>query len=97
MSSAGRGGVCVCPFPGFRVQHGPLTHLLPPPTLPEPSKTMVTELWLAPEEFQTSAVTPGSRITFCLKEFRVRPCLPPTPTPGHPSAPLNLPFVPRGC
>ncbi|XP_075019541.1 cell cycle checkpoint control protein RAD9A [Calonectris borealis] len=36
----------------------------------EPSKTMVTELWLAEDEFQTVAVTPGSRITFCLKEFR---------------------------
>ncbi|NXV86868.1 RAD9A protein, partial [Calonectris borealis] len=47
--------------------NGPLTHLLPPP---EPSKTMVTELWLAEDEFQTVAVTPGSRITFCLKEFR---------------------------
>ncbi|KAM7108844.1 cell cycle checkpoint control protein RAD9A isoform 2-T2 [Ciconia maguari] len=36
----------------------------------EPTKTMVTELWLAKEEFQTVAVAPGSRITFCLKEFR---------------------------
>ncbi|XP_010187295.1 PREDICTED: cell cycle checkpoint control protein RAD9A, partial [Mesitornis unicolor] len=36
----------------------------------EPSKTMVTELWLAEDEFQTVAVVPGSRITFCLKEFR---------------------------
>ncbi|NXW89525.1 RAD9A protein, partial [Alopecoenas beccarii] len=35
-----------------------------------PSKTMVTELRLAEDEFQTVAVTPGSRITFCLKEFR---------------------------
>ncbi|NXE85774.1 RAD9A protein, partial [Cochlearius cochlearius] len=34
----------------------------------EPGKTMVTELWLAPEPPQTSAVTPGSRITFCLKD-----------------------------
>ncbi|XP_075569121.1 cell cycle checkpoint control protein RAD9A [Pelecanus crispus] len=36
----------------------------------EPSKTMVTELWLAEDEFQTMAVAPGSHITFCLKEFR---------------------------
>ncbi|NXK87443.1 RAD9A protein, partial [Formicarius rufipectus] len=36
----------------------------------EPSKTMVTELWLAEDEFQSVAVSPGSRITFCLKEFR---------------------------
>ncbi|NWZ40945.1 RAD9A protein, partial [Brachypodius atriceps] len=37
---------------------------------PEPSKTMVTELWLAEDEFQSVAVVPGSHITFCLKEFR---------------------------
>ncbi|XP_061855887.1 cell cycle checkpoint control protein RAD9A [Colius striatus] len=36
----------------------------------EPSKTMVTELWLAEDEFQAVAVAPGSCITFCLKEFR---------------------------
>ncbi|NXD88529.1 RAD9A protein, partial [Halcyon senegalensis] len=36
----------------------------------EPRKTMVTELWLAEDEFQTVAVAPGSRVTFCLKEFR---------------------------
>ncbi|XP_009077007.1 PREDICTED: cell cycle checkpoint control protein RAD9A, partial [Acanthisitta chloris] len=36
----------------------------------EPSKTMVTELCLAEEEFQCVAVAPGSCITFCLKEFR---------------------------
>ncbi|NXH09191.1 RAD9A protein, partial [Bucco capensis] len=36
----------------------------------ELKKTMVTELWLAEDEFQTVAVTPGSCITFCLKEFR---------------------------
>ncbi|NWS31114.1 RAD9A protein, partial [Polioptila caerulea] len=36
----------------------------------EPSKTMVTELWLAEDEFQSVAVAPGSQITFCLKEFR---------------------------
>lgn len=36
----------------------------------EPGKAMVTELWLAPDEFQEVAVVPGSRITFCLKEFR---------------------------
>nr|XP_005497814.2 cell cycle checkpoint control protein RAD9A [Zonotrichia albicollis] len=31
---------------------------------------MVTELWLAEDEFQSVAVAPGSHITFCLKEFR---------------------------
>ncbi|NXT28973.1 RAD9A protein, partial [Syrrhaptes paradoxus] len=36
----------------------------------EPSKTMVTELWLGEDEFQTVTVTPGSHITFCFKEFR---------------------------
>ncbi|NXA55257.1 RAD9A protein, partial [Nothocercus julius] len=36
----------------------------------EPSRTMVTELWLAEDEFQAVAVTPGTCITFCLKEFR---------------------------
>ncbi|NWQ68509.1 RAD9A protein, partial [Neopipo cinnamomea] len=36
----------------------------------EPSKTMVTELWLAEDEFQSVTVSPGSHITFCLKEFR---------------------------
>ncbi|XP_014804232.1 PREDICTED: cell cycle checkpoint control protein RAD9A [Calidris pugnax] len=36
----------------------------------ERSKMMVTELCLAEDEFQTVAVAPGSRITFCLKEFR---------------------------
>ncbi|KAF1570946.1 UNVERIFIED_CONTAM: Cell cycle checkpoint control protein RAD9A, partial [Eudyptes robustus] len=36
----------------------------------EPGGTMVTELQLAEDEFQTVAVAPGSRITFCLKEFR---------------------------
>ncbi|KAM6392770.1 cell cycle checkpoint control protein RAD9A [Pluvialis apricaria] len=36
----------------------------------ERSKTMVTELCLAEDEFQTVAVAPGSHITFCLKEFR---------------------------
>ncbi|NXH41820.1 RAD9A protein, partial [Dicaeum eximium] len=56
---------------------GPPPHLglpsSPPPTLfptPEPSKTMVTELWLAEDEFQLVAMAPGSHITFCLKEFR---------------------------
>ncbi|NXE01667.1 RAD9A protein, partial [Chaetorhynchus papuensis] len=56
---------------------GPLPHpgvpSSPPPTpfsSPEPSKTMVTELWLAEDEFQSVAVAPGSHITFCLKEFR---------------------------
>uniref|UniRef100_A0A8C9N5A5 Cell cycle checkpoint control protein RAD9A n=1 Tax=Serinus canaria TaxID=9135 RepID=A0A8C9N5A5_SERCA len=37
----------------------------------EPSKTMVTELCLAEDEFQSVAVVPGSHITFCLKEFRM--------------------------
>ncbi|NWU73244.1 RAD9A protein, partial [Pterocles burchelli] len=54
----------------------------------EASKTMVTELWLAEDEFQTVAVTPGSHITFCLKEFRVSPCLDPPPIPR---SPLNAP------
>ncbi|XP_027659944.1 cell cycle checkpoint control protein RAD9A isoform X2 [Falco cherrug] len=36
----------------------------------ELKKTMVTELWLAEDEFQMVAVVPGSHITFCLKEFR---------------------------
>ncbi|NXN10292.1 RAD9A protein, partial [Indicator maculatus] len=36
----------------------------------ELKKTMVTELWLSEDEFQRVAVTPGSSITFCLKEFR---------------------------
>ncbi|NXI35479.1 RAD9A protein, partial [Galbula dea] len=36
----------------------------------ELKKTMVTELWLSEDEFQSVAVTPGSHITFCLKEFR---------------------------
>ncbi|NXB53201.1 RAD9A protein, partial [Leucopsar rothschildi] len=46
----------------------------------EPSKTMVTELWLAEDEFQSVAVAPGSHITFCLKEFRVTlPLAPPQP------------------
>lgn len=65
-----------------------------PPT--EPSKTMVTELWLAEDEFQSVAVAPGSQITFCLKEFRVSPHLSPSAL-GHPLVPLTLPFVPRGC
>ncbi|NXC59136.1 RAD9A protein, partial [Aleadryas rufinucha] len=56
---------------------GPLPHLgvpsSPPPTPfspPEPSKTMMTEMWLAEDEFQSVTVAPGSHITFCLKEFR---------------------------
>ncbi|XP_025965025.2 cell cycle checkpoint control protein RAD9A isoform X1 [Dromaius novaehollandiae] len=36
----------------------------------ESGRTMVTELWLAEDEFQAVAVAPGTRITFCLKEFR---------------------------
>ena len=52
---------------------------------------MVTELWLAEDEFQTVAVTPGSHITFCLKEFRVSPC----PAPCHcPRSPLRPPHPP---
>lgn len=57
---------------------------------------MVTELRLADDEFQTVSVTPGSRITFCLKEFRVRP-LPRRPPPRSPLSPPNLLFVRRGC
>lgn len=57
---------------------------------------MVTELWLAEDEFQSVAVAPGSHITFCLKEFRVSPHLSPSAL-GHPLVPLTLPFVPRGC
>jgi len=56
---------------------------------------MVTELWLAKEEFQAVAVAPGSRITFCLKEFRVSP--PPGAPLRHSSAPPNPPSLPRGC
>ncbi|KAM8807361.1 cell cycle checkpoint control protein RAD9A [Eudromia elegans] len=33
-------------------------------------RTMVTELWLAEDEFQAVAVAPGTCVTFCLKEFR---------------------------
>ncbi|XP_053923640.1 cell cycle checkpoint control protein RAD9A isoform X2 [Cuculus canorus] len=36
----------------------------------EPSKAMMTELWLGRDEFQAVAVAPGSHVTFCLKEFR---------------------------
>ncbi|NXY39635.1 RAD9A protein, partial [Pomatorhinus ruficollis] len=60
-----------------RVRGGPPPHLGVPPSPPpipfpppEPSKMMVTELWLAEDEFQSVAVAPGSHITFCLKEFR---------------------------
>ncbi|NXG22326.1 RAD9A protein, partial [Grallaria varia] len=65
----------------------------------EPSKTMVTELWLAEDEFQSVAVAPGSRITFCLREFRVSPCRVPlapcySPSPVSPSRPPSpSPFV----
>lgn len=86
---------CVSPSLALGRQHSPLTHPTHPP--PEPGKTMVTELWLAEDEFQTAAVAPGSRITFCLKEFRVSSC-PALPSPMSPlSPPLNLLFVPRGC
>ncbi|NWY22145.1 RAD9A protein, partial [Aphelocoma coerulescens] len=77
---------------------GPLPHLgvpfSPPPTPfspAEPSKTMVTELWLAEDEFQSVTVAPGSHITFCLREFRVSPhpsstalCHYPPLCPPHP-------------
>ncbi|KAM4666873.1 LOW QUALITY PROTEIN: cell cycle checkpoint control protein RAD9A [Amazona ochrocephala] len=36
----------------------------------EPTKTMVTELWLAKDEFEAVAAAPDSHITFCLREFR---------------------------
>ncbi|NXJ03290.1 RAD9A protein, partial [Odontophorus gujanensis] len=58
----------------------------------EPGKAMVTELWLAPDEFQEVAVVPGSRITFCLKEFRVSVTVTLCPTSqGHlgPAKPLS--------
>ncbi|NWV71327.1 RAD9A protein, partial [Malurus elegans] len=55
------------PFPHLGVPSSPPPTPFPPP---EPSKTMVTELWLAEDEFQLVAVAPGSHITFCLKEFR---------------------------
>ncbi|NWJ04954.1 RAD9A protein, partial [Crypturellus undulatus] len=42
----------------------------PPRPPAEPARTVVTELWLAEDEFQEVAVAPGSCITFCLKEFR---------------------------
>lgn len=57
---------------------------------------MVTELWLAEDEFQSVAVAPGSHITFCLREFRVSP-QPSPPALCHPPAPLTVPSVPRGC
>ncbi|NXY11203.1 RAD9A protein, partial [Pteruthius melanotis] len=56
----------------------------------EPSKTMVTELWLAEDEFQSVAVAPGSHITFCLKEFRVSP----HPSPPNTVSPHGLPHPP---
>lgn len=54
---------------------------------------MVTELWLAEDEFQAVAVAPGSRITFCLKEFRVSPPSGPPPrvTPQRPPHPSLCP------
>ncbi|NWY55634.1 RAD9A protein, partial [Chionis minor] len=61
----------------------------------ERSKTMVTELCLAEDEFQTVAMAPGSRITFCLKEFRVSPCLA-RPSPPQPGATPQPPFCPQG-
>ncbi|NXW08143.1 RAD9A protein, partial [Fregetta grallaria] len=62
----------------------------------ELSKTMVTELWLAEDEFQRVAVTPGSRITFCLKEFRVSPARVPSSSPGSPLSPPQPPYCPQG-
>ncbi|XP_025071909.1 cell cycle checkpoint control protein RAD9A isoform X2 [Alligator sinensis] len=38
--------------------------------LPEPSKTMVTELCLSEDEFQDVRVPQETQVTFCLKEFR---------------------------
>ncbi|XP_065447820.1 cell cycle checkpoint control protein RAD9A isoform X3 [Chrysemys picta bellii] len=38
--------------------------------LPEPSRTMVTELCLSEDEFQDVQVQQQSHVTFCLKEFR---------------------------
>ncbi|NWI07672.1 RAD9A protein, partial [Tichodroma muraria] len=61
----------------------------------EPSKTMVTELWLAEDEFQSVAVAPGSHITFCLKEFRVSPH-PSPPALCQPLAPVHTPLCPQG-
>ncbi|NWU86480.1 RAD9A protein, partial [Onychorhynchus coronatus] len=61
----------------------------------ELSKTMVTELWLAEDEFQSVTVSPGSRITFCLKEFRVSPCWVP-PAPCCPPSPAQSPLCPQG-
>ncbi|XP_064369496.1 cell cycle checkpoint control protein RAD9A isoform X3 [Dromaius novaehollandiae] len=51
----------------------------------ESGRTMVTELWLAEDEFQAVAVAPGTRITFCLKEFRVGPGPPAAPCAPMPS------------
>lgn len=70
----------------------------PPPIpfpLPEPSKTMVTELWLAEDEFQSVAVVPDSHITFCLKEFRVS-LHPNCPSPVSPLGPSHPPLCPQG-
>ncbi|NXU38056.1 RAD9A protein, partial [Drymodes brunneopygia] len=70
----------------------------PPPTLfppPEPSKTMMTELWLAEDEFQSVAVAPGSHITFCLKEFRVS-SQPSPPALCHPLASPHPPLCLQG-
>ncbi|NXD29850.1 RAD9A protein, partial [Spelaeornis formosus] len=61
----------------------------------EPSKTMVTELWLAEDEFQSVAVAPGSQITFCLKEFRVS-SHPSCPALCHPLPPPHPPLCPQG-
>lgn len=58
---------------------------------------MVTELWLAPDEFQAVAVVPDSRITFCLKEFRVSVTRGPPPNvlPPHPLSSHSVSSPPR--
>lgn len=62
----------------------------------EPGKAMVTELWLAPDEFQEVAVVPGSCITFCLKEFRVSVTVTLCPTSRWPLRPTK-PHLPPGA
>ena len=60
----------------------------------EPGKAMVTELWLAPDEFQEVSVVPGSRITFCLKEFRVSVSVTLCPAAQRPLRPAKPPLPP---
>ncbi|XP_037258823.1 cell cycle checkpoint control protein RAD9A isoform X2 [Falco rusticolus] len=62
----------------------------------ELKKTMVTELWLAEDEFQMVAVVPGSHITFCLKEFRVGMGTPSLLRQPCPWSPLSGPLCPPG-